>query len=183
MGNRSLLSAALLAAVLPAAAAIPEPAGLGAMLRAPATEEPAFMLTGNGVYIYQCRQSPLDPNAYEWGFVVPDATLYEGNRTTAHHKTVGLYESLSDRSSISGVVRSSQAAGVANLPWVLMRAQPLSESGIFANVTSIQRVNTAGGAAPTTGCGAGNTGAEARVAFQADYYFYKRREGATGNPS
>lgn len=175
MGNRSLLSAFALALALPAAAAIPEPAGLAAALRAPVDEEPAFMLSGNGAYIYQCRQSPLDPNAYEWGFVVPDATLYEGNRTAAHHKTVGLYESLSDRSSISGVVRTTQAAGVANLPWVLIRAQPLSENGLFANVTSIQRVNTIGGAAPTTGCGPDNTGAEARVAYQADYYFYRRR--------
>jgi hypothetical protein len=175
MGNRSLFTAALLALALPAAAAIPEPANLAAGLRAPANEEPSFMLSGNGVYIYQCRQSPLDPNAYEWGFVAPDATLYEGSRTTARHATVGLYESSSDRSSLSGVVRASQAAGTRNLPWVLMRAQPLSESGLFANVTSIQRVNTVGGAAPTTGCGPDNTGAEQRVAYQADYYFYKRR--------
>lgn len=175
MGNRSLLTAAVLALALPAAAAIPEPAGLAAGLRAPATEEPSFMLNGNGAYIYQCRQSPLDPNAYEWGFVAPDATLYDGSRTTARHATVGLYESASDRSSTSGVVRSSQSAGATNLPWVLIRAQPLSENGLFANVTSIQRVNTVGGAAPTTGCGPDNTGAEQRVDFRADYYFYKRR--------
>jgi len=31
--------------------------------------------------------------------------------------------------------------------------------------TSIQRVNTVGGAAPTTGCGRGNTGAESGVAY------------------
>ena len=147
MGNRSLLLAAALLVSLPAAA-IPEPAGLALGLRAPANEAPAFVLAGNGVYIYQCRQSALDPN---------------------------LYESMSDRSSTSGVVRGSQAAGTANLPWVSMRAQPLSESGMFAGVTTIQRVNTNGGAAPGGGCGPDNIGAEARVAFRADYYFYKQR--------
>ena len=174
MGNRSLFLAAALAIALPAAA-MPEPPGLAPALRAPANEAPAFVLTGNGVYIYQCRQSSLDPNAYEWGFIVPDATLYEGTRSVARHATVGLYESMSDRSSISGVVRGSQAAGTANLPWVSMRAQPLSESGMFAGITTIQRVNTNGGAAPGGGCGPDNVGAEARVAFQADYYFYKQR--------
>ena len=174
MGNRSLLLAAALLVSLPAAA-IPEPAGLALGLRAPANEAPAFVLAGNGVYIYQCRQSALDPNLYEWSFIVPDATLYEGTRSVARHATVGLYESMSDRSSISGVVRGSQAAGTANLPWVSMRAQPLSESGMFAGVTTIQRVNTNGGAAPGGGCGPDNIGAEARVAFRADYYFYKQR--------
>ena len=101
MGNRSLLLAAALAFALPAAA-IPEPSGLALGLRAPDNETPAFVLTGNGVYIYQCRPSALDANLYEWGFVVPDATLYEGTRSVARHATVGLYESISDRSSISG---------------------------------------------------------------------------------
>jgi hypothetical protein len=172
MGNRSLLLAAALAA-LPAAA-ITEPGGIAASLRAPASEAPAFVLNGNGVYIYQCRQAIADPNADVWAFVVPDATLYDGSRSVARHATIGLYESLSDRTSVSGVVRSSQPAGGANLPWVLIRAQPIGESGLFANVSSIQRVNTTGGAAPSSGCGPDNVGEEARVAYQADYYFYKR---------
>jgi hypothetical protein len=174
MGNRSIFLAAGLALALPAAA-ISEPANISPLLRAPANELPAFVLNGNGEYIYQCRQSLLAPNAYEWAFVVPDATLYEGARSIARHATVGLFEALSDRSSISGVVRTSQAAGVQNLPWVLMRAQPLSEAGLFAGVTSIQRVNTVGGAAPKSGCGPDNVGDEARVAYRADYYFYKPR--------
>jgi hypothetical protein len=174
MGNRSLLLAAALAAAFPAFA-ITEPGGLGAAMRASAAEEPAFMLNGNGVYIYQCRQSALNPNFYEWSFVVPDATLYDGTRSVARHATVGVYESTSDRSSVSGVVRSTQGSGAGNLPWVTIRAQPLSEQGMFAGITSIQRVNTRGGAAPGGGCGPGNEGAETAVAFQADYYFYRLR--------
>ena len=46
---------------------------------------------------------------------------------------------------------------------------------MFAGVTSIQRVNTNGGIAPATGCDDSHAGNEARVAFSADYYFYKRR--------
>jgi hypothetical protein len=175
MGNRRLLLGATLALALPAAAAIPEPGDLAPGLRAPANEEAAFMLSGDGVYVYECRQSLLDPNAYGWVFVVPDATLYDGARSVARHATVGVFEALTDRSSLSGVVRASQAAGAANLPWLSMRAQPLSSDGVFAGVTSIQRVNTSGGMAPTSGCGPTNVGGSTRVAYQADYYFYKQR--------
>ena len=103
------------------AAAIAEPDGILALgLRAPANEAPAFVLNGNGVYIYQCRQSSPTPISYAWGFVVPDATLYEGTRSVARHATVGLYESISDRSSISGRrARARSPPAAANLPWVL----------------------------------------------------------------
>jgi hypothetical protein len=88
---------------------------------------------------------------------------------------VNLWESLSDRSSVSGVLRATQASGGGNLPWAYLRAVPTSEDGMFAGVTSIQRVDTRGGAAPANGCGADTIGQEARVPFTAEYYFYKRR--------
>lgn len=168
------LALALAAVALPAAA-ISEPPGLAAAIRAAADEEPAFVLSANGVHVYECKATPNDPSAYAWYFIAPDATLFEGSRTVATHKTVNLWESSSDRSSVSGVVRASQPAGAGNLPWTLYRAQSLGTSGMFAGVTSIQRVNTSGGAAPATGCAADSAGAESRSAFTADYYFYKRR--------
>src|SRR5687767_8238948 len=143
------LALVLAAAAFPAAAAISEPSGLGAAIRATADEEPVFMLSASGAHIYHCKATPNDPNAFAWYFTAPDATLLEGSRTVATHKTVNLWESTSDRSSVSGVVRSSQSAGANNLPWTLYRAQAIGTSGMFAGVTSIQRVNTSGGAAPT----------------------------------
>ena len=144
-------------------------------LAAPAAEEAAFVLSANGVHVFECRQRIGAGNAFGWSFVAPDATLYDGSASVARLATVNLWESLSDRSSVTGVARASQSAGASNLPWLLMRAIPLSESGLFAGVTSIQRVNTSGGVAPSGGCSADTVGAEARVAFTADYYFYRRR--------
>jgi hypothetical protein len=169
----TLVAAALLA--LPAAAAIREPAGIGPALRVSLDEEAAFMLSGNGVHVYECRIGVTDPASFVWAFVAPDATLYEGSRSTARLASPNLIESTDDRSSISGFVRSSQPAGSNNLPWTVMRARPLGETGTFAGVTSIQRVNTSGGVAPAGGCNADTVGSEARVAYSADYYFYKRR--------
>jgi hypothetical protein len=175
MGMKIAIVAATLAA-LPAFSAIPEPDGLAPRLRATANEEPAFMLTGNGVYIYVCRATAFDPNVYAWYFLAPDATLYEGSRSAGRFATVGIYEALNDRTSVSGVVRATQAAGAGNLPWVLIRARPNGESsGLFQGVTSIQRVNTSGGAPPNAGCSLDTLGEEARVTYNADYYFYRKR--------
>jgi hypothetical protein len=171
--NAAALSAALLA--LPAVAAVSEPSGLEPGLRASAAEAPALMLSANGVQIFECRQSPTDANVYSWSFVGPDATLYEGSRSVGRHATANHWESTSDRTSVSGVPRATQSAGGNNLPWLAFRAIPAGEGGMFEGVTSIQRVNTTGGVAPLTGCGATSVGSETRVPFTADFYFYKRR--------
>ena len=42
----------------------------------------------------------------------------------------------------------------------------------MSEVRTIQRLNTKGGRAPTTGCDAQHQGEMARVNYTADYYFY-----------
>jgi len=173
MGTRLALATLAATLAMPAFALL-EPGGVSPALRAPANEIPSFMLSGSGVMVYQCKATPANPNVYAWFFVTPDATLYDGSHEIARMSTPNLLESLDDGSSISGVVRTAQASSGA-LPWTLSQAQPIGETGIFANVTSMQRVNTRGGLPPATGCNADNDGAESRVAFNADYYFYRRR--------
>ena len=72
---------------------------------------------------------------------------------------------------------ATQDGGPNNLLWALFRAIPAAEAGMFAEITSIQRVNTAGGAVPAQACDADHAGEESRVPFSADYYFYRRRAG------
>lgn len=172
MSPRHIASTALALVVLPAGAAVSEPGGLTPRLRASANEVADFMLTANGAHVYECRAVQ---GGYAWTFLNPDATLFEGTRSVATHSTPGLWESSSDRSSTSGRVAATQPAGAGNLPWALYRTVPNAGSGIFSGVTAVQRVNTAGGVAPTTGCTDTSLGTETRVAFTADFYFYKRR--------
>ena len=160
-------------AVAPAAAAIPAPGGLAPALRASNLEEAAFMLGASGVHVYECRA--LADGRYAWAFLNPDATLYDGTRSIGTQTSPNAWESSSDRSSVSGLVRATQPAGVDNLPWALVAARSDSSTGLFSGVTSVQRVNTSGGVAPREGCTDTSVGTEARVAFTADYYFYKRR--------
>ena len=166
------LLAALAAA--PAYAALGEPAGIPPRLRAGANEQLAFTLSGNGVNVYQCKSTVTNADVYAWYFVAPDATLYDGSHEVARMSSPNQIEALSDLSSVSGVLRAAQSAGPSDLPWMQAAAFSNGDSGLFAGVTSFQRVNTRGGTAPSTGCNADNVGEEARIAFNADFHFYRR---------
>jgi hypothetical protein len=167
-----ILALCLAAAAALPAAAIPEPPGATARIRPSGAEEAAFVLSAEGVHVFECKPAT---GGYTWAFVAPDVTLYDAGRSVATQTVPNQWESSSDRSSVSAILRSTQAAGGDALPWALLKAVPLSESGMFAGVTSIQRVNTSGGVAPASGCGESSAGAEVRVPFTADYYFYRRR--------
>lgn len=175
MDARIIAAAAASLLALPVLAAVSEPSGLNPRLRASIDEEPAFVLSGKGEQVFECRPRTADANAFDWVFVRPDATLYDGSSSVGRLATANVWESASDRTSVSGLIRATQPGGADNLPWALLRAWPSGDSGMFAGVTSIQRVNTNGGIAPATGCDDTHAGSETRVAFSADYYFYKRR--------
>ena len=176
MDKRALTAAVLLGLAAFPAAAVTAPGGLPARLQAAPGEEAAFMLSAEGVHVFECKPGG-DATGFSWAFVAPDATLFDGGRTAATQTRPDLWESSSDRSSVTAVPRTTAVASEADLPWALFAAQPLADTGLFAGVTSIQRVNTAGGVAPSAACDPDDAGRELRVPFTADYYFYR---GALG---
>jgi Protein of unknown function (DUF3455) len=54
----------------------------------------------------------------------------------------------------------------------------------MSDVIAVQRVDTQGGVAPTSGCDAAHVGTEKSVAYTATYYFYRgRQRDAAGEAS
>jgi hypothetical protein len=160
---------------LAAMAAVSPPTGVSSTLAAPADEAAAFALRAEGVHVFECKPLAGTANRFAWAFTAPEATLYDAGTPVGRQTSENTFEATADRSTLSAIPRSRQDGGANNLPWLLMRAQSTPDSGVFAAVTSVQRVNTAGGVAPATGCDDLNVGKEARVPFTADYYFYRRR--------
>ena len=84
-------------------------------------------------------------------------------------------------STDGSVVNGSKVAGsggnATDVAWLLLKASSTTGTGVFTNVTYVQRLNTAGGSAPATGCSASTVNTETSVAYSADYYFY------TGTPT
>ncbi len=78
-----------------------------------------------------------------------------------------------DGSRVVGTVKArADAPAPGSIPWLLLATKSSGPVGVFSNVASIQRVNTAGGIAPATPCTAQLTGTAARVPYTADYRLF-----------
>jgi hypothetical protein len=82
-----------------------------------------------------------------------------------------------DGSTVVGARVDGVTVSASAIPWLLLRATPTttgSDGGDRLMATTyIQRVNTTGGLAPTSGCDAANLGDARNVPYTADYYFYR----------
>lgn len=131
----------------------------------PGTHETlALIAPAKGVQIYECRGG-------KWAFVAPQAELFDrsGKKIGTHY--AGPHWEAADGSKIAGVVKArADAPAPGAIPWLLLAAKSVGTEGAFSRVTSIQRVATVGGVAPANACP--KDGAQARVAYTADYYFF-----------
>ena len=141
---------------------------------------------GTGVQVYTCTPSGgagggagsgADAGAvsYSWVLKGPDAKLYDANGAQVGTHEAGPQWISSDDSVVNGTkVEQANAPATATnaIPWLLLRASSTTGTGVFSNVTYVQRVNTSGGAAPATGCSASTSGTDTSAAYTADYYFY-----------
>ena len=142
-------------------------------LKPGANESLAMIVPAKGVRIYECRAKKDQAGAYEWAFVAPEADLFDGRGDRIGRHYAGPHWESTDGSKVLGTVKERADAPVADaIPWLLLAAKSVGPAGAFSRVTSIQRVNTAGGAAPKAGCSQAAAGALARIAYTADYYFF-----------
>ena len=131
----------------------------------PGTNESlALVVPAKGDQIYECRAS-------KWVFVAPEAELFDraGKKIGRHY--AGPHWESADGSKVAATVTARADAPAAGaIPWLLLSAKSVGTEGAFSKVTSIQRVATVGGVAPAGECS--RAGAQARVAYTADYYFF-----------
>src|SRR5438132_10648805 len=142
--------AAFLLVLLGAACASPQPPT--SMVKVPdklkpgANESLAMIVPAKGVQIYECRARKDQVGAYEWAFVAAEADLFDGHGGRIGRHYAGPHWESTDGSKVQGTVKERADAPVANsIPWLLLAANSAGPAGAFSKVTSIQRVNTAGG--------------------------------------
>jgi hypothetical protein len=142
-------------------------------LKPQSNESLAMIVRAKGVQVYECREKKDQAGGYEWAFVEPEADLFDvsGNRLGRHY--AGPRWESTDGSIILGTLKERADAPLANaILWLLLSAKSVGAEGSFSKVTSIQRINTAGGVAPTAGCSQTAVGTRARIDYTADYYFF-----------
>jgi hypothetical protein len=119
-------------------------------LRPPATEVLSLETRAVGVQIYECTASKDVPTRFEWVFKAPEADLFDGaGNKIGKHYAGPTWES-NDGSKVVGEVKAQDPSpDTGAIPWLLLRAKINFGAGAFNQITSIQRVHTVGGKAPT----------------------------------
>jgi hypothetical protein len=103
-----------------------------------------------------------------WSFREPIATLLVDGKTIGRHYAGPNWE-YSDGSAVAGKVSASAPGATANdLPWLKLDVASHRGSGILADVTTVQRINTKGGKRDGA-CDA--VGSFLSVPYSADYVF------------
>jgi hypothetical protein len=126
-----------------------------------------------GEQIYQCKPNKDDAAKFEWSFVAPEAVLYDREHNELGKHYAGPTWEANDGSKVVAEVKGrADAPSAGAIPWLLLNAKATEGAGTFTPVTSIQRLETAGGQAPQAGCDASRQDEEVRVPYTAVYYFY-----------
>jgi hypothetical protein len=163
-------------------------------------------LEGHGVgtqnYICLPCPNPITPAAmcpasgFAFALFTPQATLFNDHdkQVTTHFFSPNPFENGTiratwqhsrDTSTVWGgrAISSSDPDFVAPdaIPWLLLPVAGAQEGPTGGHrltaTTFIQRLNTSGGVAPSTGCASStDVGARAFVPYTADYFFYKAAE-------
>ena len=175
----------------PTRAAEAPPPPVPAAIEVPAGNKLFLVGHATGTQNYVCLPSGT---GVKYTLFTPQATLFsDGKQATTHFFSPNpaeggtiraTWQHSRDTSTVWAQVEpghmSSDPAYVAPgaIPWLLLTkagTQAGPDGGDMLTVTTyIQRLNTAGGVAPATGCSSsGDIGTKAFVPYTADYYFYK----------
>jgi hypothetical protein len=162
-------AAALVSLALAGCASKPalKPPGAPPALRVAKNEIIALEAFGSGVQRYACN------GAGQWIPKGPEAEL--ADREGRKIGTVSAGPTWEVRGAkVTGSVRAEEPGRTSDdLAWALFAASSAPRGGALGRTSSIQRMDTVGGAPPGGAC---TEGGEVRVPFKATYYFYRQRK-------
>jgi uncharacterized protein DUF3455 len=151
----------------------------GALMSAPAKAVPdgiaapgetiLLAVHAEGAQVYECRAGADGKLAF--AFREPIATLLLGNKTVGRHYAGPTWEH-SDGSAVVGkVTGTSPGATPDDIAWLRLEVVSRHGSGILADVTTVQRMNTSGGKFEGS---CDKPGVLRSVPYSADYVFLRK---------
>jgi hypothetical protein len=122
-----------------------------------------------GAQVYECK--PDSAGKRVWQFREPIATLLDGGLTVGRHYAGPSWE-LTDGSVVVGKVAGSAPGSTAgDIPWLRLDVVAHRGAGRLDSVTTVQRIDTKGGVAPTACAAAGSF---ISVPYSAEYVFLRK---------
>jgi hypothetical protein len=124
-----------------------------------------------GAQIYECKAG--SDGKFSWAFREPIATLLLNGKTVGRHYAGPTWE-LTDGSAVVGKAIGSAPGATANdVAWLKLSVIEHRGSGLLTDVTTVQRLNTRGGALQGA---CDQAGSLSSVAYSADYGFLSKEE-------
>src|SRR5713226_6282675 len=132
-------------------------------IQPPANEQLLLRVHAKGDQIYTCK---ADGAQFTWTLRAPDAQLFDKDGKPFGKHFAGPSWEANDGSRVAGqAVANAPSPDAISIPWLLVKIVSHDGSGVLSRATSIQRLNTKGGKAPSSGCDEPHAGQELRVPY------------------
>jgi hypothetical protein len=132
-------------------------------------ENAVVTMHAEGAQVYECKAD--QGGKLTWQFREPIATLMLEGKTVGRHYAGPTWEH-SDGSAVTAKA-AGRAPGVAqrDIPWLKLEVTERRGSGVLKDITTVQRINTQGGA---TDGACERAGALLSMPYSADYVFLRK---------
>lgn len=144
------------------------PAQVPAAVAAPG-EQTVATFQGVGAQVYECKAG--SDGKLAWAFREPIAALIANGKTMGRHYAGPTWEDVDGSKIVGKAVGNAPGATAGDIPWLKLDVVKHQGRGIFSKVTSVQRLDTHGGALSGS---CDKQGDFKSVAYSATYVFLRK---------
>jgi len=164
MCRRSLALSVLAAAAGTGAASAQVPAAIAAP-----GETAVVTLHAEGAQVYECKAG--SDGKLAWAFREPIATLVLDGKTVGRHYAGPNWEHIDGSAVVGKAVGNAPGKSASDIPWLKLEVTAHRGNGALSGVSTVQRINTAGGVLTGT---CDKAGAFHSAPYAADYVFLRK---------
>jgi hypothetical protein len=136
---------------------------------AAAGETAVLTVHAEGAQVYECKADA--GGKLVWQFREPIATLMLEGKTVGRHYAGPTWEHSDGSAVMAKAVGRAPGVAQRDIPWLKLEATERRGNGALSDVTTIQRINTQGGA---TDGSCERAGALLSMPYSADYVFLRK---------
>src|ERR1700716_816528 len=126
-------------------------------------------LHAEGAQVYECKAG--NDGKLAWAFREPVATLLLDGKTVGRHYAGPNWEHTDGSAVVGKAVGNAPGKTASDIPWLKLEVTAQRGKGALSGVTTVQRINTAGGVHTGT---CDKAGTFHSAPYAADYVFLKK---------
>ena len=126
-------------------------------------------LHAEGAQVYECKAG--NDGKLAWAFREPIATLVLDGKTVGRHYAGPSWEHADGSAVVGKAIGNAPGKSTSDIPWLKLEVTAHRGSGVLSGVTTVQRINTAGGV-HAGACD--KAGALHSAPYAADYVFLRK---------